>query len=264
MNTRTSTKVMGTAAIVMGWTWLTAQQCGDAGPTGPRTVQNCPIFYDSDFPTGGNVTRNKPASCPITVGSGPLVVPYAATADLPAGSVSYEFYQWQSVTWNGYVAGFFGNAVWSQGGGRYFVNITGDYRPAQGGFDANNNGWDDIKHGFYSSYTRWWTYATTRIDYRFGIPRNTITTPAYIEPGQQYSVSATTDDPLLVSPVTWSWYVDGSHVETTTEPNTYVGAPGEPYTSQSLEVVVTDGNGHSVAGQKTVITGSGCGSQLQC
>jgi hypothetical protein len=261
MKTRTSTKVAVSAAIVMSWTWLTALQCGDTGPTNP-TFQGCPVTsYDSDFPNG-TVTMNKPANCPIKT-TGFATVPYAATADLPAGSVSWQFYQWDQVSWNGYHGGFFGNAAWAQGGGRYFVTITGDYRPAGGGFDANDAGWDDIRHGFYSSYTGWWTYATTRITYQWGIPSNNITAPGTVGLSEAYGVSATTNDPMLVSPVTWRWYVDGQLAATTSVPAASLYS-GNQSTMQGVEVVATDGNGHSVSGYKTVIVGDGCNPNDPC
>jgi hypothetical protein len=261
MKTPISSKLAVTAAIVMGWTWLTALQCAP-DVSGPEpTVQGCRVFYDDDFPIGGTVTRNKPAKCPFkTIGYD--VIPYSATADLPANSVIYEFQSMHKITWRGFSTGFAGNAVWGQGNGRYFVNITGDYTAAIDGFDSNNGGWDDIEIEFARSYTDG-TRATTRLSYTWGSSSNNITAPGSVEPSQEYPVSATTNDPLLVSPVTWSWYVDGSLVGTTTEPEFTVNA-GEPSNMQQVEVVATDGNGHSVSGSTHVWVGSGCGAQLIC
>ena len=56
---------------------------------------------------------------------------------------------------------------------------------------------------------------------------------------------------IELRPPTWSWYADGSLVGTTTDPQFTVTAGG-PSTQQQLEVVATDGNGHSVSGLTTV------------
>ncbi len=241
-------------ALFMGWTFLTAIQCGD-DITGPPTIQACQILYDSDFPIDGYLHLNKPARCPLAISQSNLKVPYAATADLP-GTVTYGFYQYESFSWNGFSAFFFGTAAWSQGSnGRYLVTITGDYYAASAGFKSDGTGWDDIRHGFHRNNS--WTYATSRIDYYAGVPYNNISTPGTVDPGSYYPVSATTNDPLLTSPIRWSWYVDGSHVGTTDDPNFNVWA-GPHGTEQHVEVMATDDNGHSVWGDTFVLAVGDC------
>jgi hypothetical protein len=259
MKTQTYNKLAVSAAILMSWTWLTALQCGDAsGP--PITVQGCSVHNDPDFPITGNVSLNIPAHCPVGL-TGNTYIPYAATADLPSGSVSWQFYQNQIITWNGYQSGFVANTVWSQGtSGRWMVNITGNYVADQGGFDPNNAGSDSIKNGFYANH---WTYATTIVTYAFGSPTNNLDAPSTVAPDQSYSVSASTNDPLLTSPVTWSWYVDGSLAGTTSDPQFTVTPGGSTY-NQQVEVVATDGNGHSVSGSTTVYVTSGCDRGFTC
>lgn len=192
-----------------------------------------------------------------------MPLPYAASVVLPAGSVAYDTYEDVVTTWNGYTDGFVADPVWSQGNGSYFVSITGTYYAATGGFDATDAGYDDVRNGFYFSGTGHWTYGTTRITYTFGIPSNDISAQALVDPNQPYAVSTTTNDPLLISPVTWSWYVNGQLAGTTSAPQFTVNS-GDPSTQQQIQVVGSDGNGHSVSGQTTVNVNAGCGTQLIC
>ncbi len=249
MKTQISSKVVATAAIVMGWSWLTAIQCGDV-IVDPK-VQDCPVpTYDSGFPSSGYLYLNKPAHCPLRI-PGFTEVAYAASADLPAGSVSYDFYQSQHIDMNGSIWAVIFEDVWGQGNGRYLVNISGNYNAGIGGFGTGNRGHDDLKNGFWSSTLSRWVYATTRITYELGFPSNSIDAPEVVYPGIRYPVTATTSDPLLTDPVTWSWYVDGSLAGTTTSPSFKV-LSGAESTEQLVEVVATDGNGRSVSGQTTV------------
>lgn len=256
MKNRTHSKAMLSAAIVVGWMWLTAAECGDV--TNPRPIQNCRVTYDPDFPTGGTVSLNKPATCPIKLVN-VLRIPYAATADLPAGSVIYNSFQSHFVDRSGRTGSMITNAVWSQGNLRYFVNITSDYYAGQGGFDANDEGYDDIHNSFNKGN---WTTAIVRIPYQFGAPSNTISAPSTVPPSAPYTVSATTNDPLLVGPLTWSWYVDGTFYGTTNSPEMTVQAGG-PNASQTIQVVASDPDGRSVSGQATVWMGSACGVNVE-
>lgn len=262
MKIRASTKVT-LSAIAMSWTCLTAQQCGD-NVDGPPTVQGCTVTYDSNFPPGGAISLDKPAHCPVHL-IGATDIPYAATADFPAGAnIVYGFYQSDITTWNGYSAGLVDNPVWSQGNGSYFVNISGDYYAAQGGFDPNNAGYDDIRNGFSRAIgSGTWTYGTTRVTYTFGNPSNDLSASGDVAPYTSYSVSTTTNDPLLISPVTWSWYVDGQLAGTTSDP-VFTATSGDPLTQQQVQVVGSDGTGHTVSGNITVQVTAGCGTQLIC
>jgi hypothetical protein len=262
MTTRTLTNVVMSAAIVMGWTWLTASSCGD--PLAPQ-LQDCHIpVWDSDFPLSATLTLNRPALCPIGIPRY-TQVPYAATADLPASEVTFGFYRNDVIGWRGSWGGsVFGQPVWSQGSnGRWVVQISGTY---YAGFDgpraSDNMGWDSVKNEFYINNDHW-SSATSVITYEWVAPSNSIDAPNSVEPYQSYSVSATTNDPLLISPVTWSWYVDGSLAGTTSDPQFTVYAGGPTY-NQQVDVVTTDGNGHSVSGSTTVYVTSGCGFQLIC
>jgi hypothetical protein len=265
MKTTTSSKAVMTAAIVMSWSWLTALQCGDVPPTGPLSQQNCSISKDDDFPTDGSLSLNKPAKCPLHL-PGFTHVPYAATADIGSDDFLFGFYTNEVISWNGFQNSASTNTVWGQSsdGTRWLVTISGDYPAASGGFDANNGGYDDVRNGFSNSRTGQWNYATTRIPYVFGSPSNTIVAPnGNPPPNTNYTVSGSTSDPLLTSPVTWSWYVNGSLAGTTADPQFTVHAGG-PSTQQQVQLVGTDGNGHSVSGTTNIRATAGCGTKLNC
>jgi hypothetical protein len=119
-------------------------------------------------------------------------------------------------------------------------------------------GWDSVKNEFYINNDHW-SSAISVITYQWGVaPSNPITAPNWVEPYQAYSVSSTLNDPLLVSPVTYSWYVNGELRNTTTDPQVTVSA-GDPWTDQQIELVATDVNGHSSAtAYATVHASSGC------
>ena len=253
MKKQTSNKLMMSAAIVMGWTWLSALSCSiGEGPT----FQGCSVSYDLDFPTGGTVSLNKPdaTKCPLAL-LGPTEIPYAATADLPGDQdIGYGAYQNETINRAGYNANFYPQAIWSQGSnGRYMVSISGTMDAATGEFDANDQGYDDVRNGFRYSFTHnaEWVWATTRVTYFLGNPTNNVSAPSSVNPGTNYGVSATTNDPMLTNPVTWSWYVNNALVGTTANPLFTVHAGG-PSTQQVVKVVASDQGGHSISGQTTV------------
>lgn len=261
MNTRTSSRtLLSCAAILVGWSWLIAPQCSDpSGPPygGPPTpIQKCDPRYDPDFPAGGTVSLNKPANCPIKL-PGLTRIPYAATATLPmGGNLTYGLYEAHIIDRLGNTSSMGVNAVWSTGSGKYFVNVSGDYYAAAGGFDAYAQGYDDIQNRFYLGGGRW-TSGTIKIAYSFGSPSNSLTTPSSVNAGATYSVSATTDDPLMVSPLTWSWYVDGALAGTTSDGEFSVQA-GAPSTTQEISAYATDAYGRSAYGVTFVFARSNC------
>lgn len=255
MKSQTSTKLALSAAIVLGWTSLAALSCSESILQPDPEAQGCKIIKDSNFPTDGNFYLNKPANCPIGI-PGVTQIPYAATADFANGTVAAQSYENTIITWNGYTSGsIYNSPVWSQGSnGRVFVQISGDYYAARGGpqYAGNNSGYDDVKNGFFSYASNSWTYATTRVTYVLGAPaNNTVKAPSSVNPGTNYGVSATTNDPILTNPVTWSWYVNNSFVGTSSNPLFTVHSGG-PSTQQVVKVVASDESGHSVSGQTTV------------
>lgn len=247
MTTPITSKMMVGAAIVVSWMWLTAGECGDVSITRPPAVQGCgPITFDSDFPTGSTLSLNNPASCPIKL-YGFTRIPYAATLDvLPSGNFIYQAgFEMHVVNRTGFTAAEFANAKWSQGtNGRAFVMITGDYRAATGGFDQNNAGYDDVQNRFYVGGGRY-TAATVRITYQYGAPGATLAAPSTVALYASYTVSLSTDDPLLVDPLTWSWYVNGVFQGTSTSPEMTFQAGG-PNTSQEVRAYGTDINGRTI------------------
>lgn len=253
-------RVMSSAAIVLGWIWLTAGPCGDS--TAPNPIQGCSVNYDTGWPLGATFSLDLPASCPVAT-TGAISIPYSANGDFPAGSVTYGFYQNSTVTWNGYTGSMAVNPAWSQGNGRYMVDVSADYFIATGGFDQNSSGYDDIKNLFMNPQGQW-VGATTRITYQFGNYSGSIDAPSTVDPNTNYTMNASTNDPLLRNPVSWTWYLNGSYYTTTDTPQLSVDANG-PLTYQSWTVQVSDGNGNSASSSEyTVWTSSGCGNVDQC
>jgi hypothetical protein len=254
MNTQFSSKAALSVAIIGGWMVLTAQSCGDS--TGPTVViQECDVTLDSDFPTDGNFYLNKPANCPILL-AGMTTIPYAATADFPSWAITYGFYEGSVVTWDGYLVTLVANPVWNQGDGKYFVNITGDYQAATGGFKSDDTGWDEVRNGFRDPSGNW-TYANAKLTYAFGFPSNLITAPSLPEAYATYTASAKTNDWRLTGPLTWKWYVNSNLVKSGSASSVDIQAGG-PNSQQDIEVVASDSYGNSVSGSKTVHVASGC------
>ena len=259
MKTATSYRtLLSSAAILVGWSWLIAPQCSDpSGPGGPPPppIQHCDVTYDTDFPTGCTVSLNKPANCPIKV-PGVTTVPYAATATLPnSGNLVYGQYEAHVIDRNGLTSSIFVTTAWSTGSGTYLVSVSGDYYAAQGSFDSYNQGYDNIQNRFYIGAGRW-TSGTIKIAYSLGSPSNYLTAPSGVDAGMTYSVSAYTDDPLMVSPLTWSWYVDGA-AGTTSDGGFSVQA-GAPSTTQEISAYAPDATGRSAYGVAHVWARSNC------
>lgn len=248
MKTTTSFKLTVCAKILMASFLLSAYDCPQDGPTEPPQIQGCNTTYDSNWPGSllGSLSLGKSTYCPIYLTGSPTV-PYAATASLSPSTFSYGAYQVIVTTWNGYNGGFVADPVWSTGSdGKYIVSITGDYNANTGGFDSNDQGYDDVRNGFYLG-SGLWTYATTRIPYYFGTPSNDVVTPDHPSPHISYTASATTHDVLMVDPVSWSLYVDGTFIKTTTSPQTSLVA-GDAYQVQTVQVTASDSYGNSASG----------------
>ena len=265
MLTRTASRaLMSSAAIVVGWSFLTALQCSDA-PTSPYPVQHCQVSYDPGFPSSGSVTRTKPASCPILL-PGAMDIPFGATAQFAQYSVNQHFLSYDVITWKGYHSSALISAAWNDPGtGTVFANITGDYWAATSYFDSYAQGSDTVLLGFSVPTSFDYQYARVAIAYKQGSASyNTVTAPSAVDPYTTYTVSAETNDPVLVNPVTWAWYVNGALKGTTSNPTTTVTA-GPAGSSQKILVVVTDPNGRSVSGSKTVnVPNVTCGVGSPC
>jgi hypothetical protein len=224
--------------------WLTAAECGDSPVVGPgHVVQQCSYTADAGFPSGSSLSLTKPANCPIAL-AGQMSIPYAATVTLPSNAGSYIQLNSQVdlavENRSGATTGYAVNNVWSQGNnGLYFVNLNGNYIAASGGFDQYNSGYDKVHNRFRSSQSNNYLSTTAVIAYAFGAPTNYIVSPTDVDAGTSYSVSASTNDPSLVNPLTWSWYVDGTLYGTSSSPEMAIisGAPG---TTQEVRAVATD------------------------
>jgi hypothetical protein len=88
-----------------------------------------------------------------------------------------------------------------------------------------------------------------------------------VDSATTYTVSAITDDALMVSPLTWTWYVDGVGVGTTSDDEISLQA-GEPGTTQEVSVYATDAYGRTAFGRTFVATRTNCvdiyGNPGQC
>lgn len=250
MKTTASYKLTVCSKILLASFLLSAYQCPD-GPTSPY-IQGCNTTYDANWPTNfGSLSLGKSTYCPLNL-TGTADVPYAATATLSPSGFIYGAYENIVTTWNGYNGGMSTDPVWSTGtDGNYMVSISGDYFAGTGGFDANNTGYDDVRNGFESNATRTWTFATTRIPYNYGLPSSDLMTPDRPAPNRTYNASATTHDVWMVDPVSWSWFVDGTFIRTTTAPQTSLMA-GNAYQSQTIQVTASDNYGNSASGTTTI------------
>jgi hypothetical protein len=253
MRTRIHSRALMSAAIVMGWTWLTAETCITIGEI-PETYY-CSWTHDDDFPAGASAYRNKPQTCPIAI-LGATDVPYSATIVLPANSVTWDRYRAQQIDFNGIIRGMIAYPVWSTGNdGSYFVLVTAWYTAGIGGFDQGE-GYDDIQNSFVRAGV--WTSATFRIPYNYGVPSTRFEAPSTVDPSATYTVTASTDDPLMVSPLSWSWYVNGSYIGSTGESPQLSVQAGGPNSSQNIQATATDPNGRTISGMTSVWTYSGC------
>jgi hypothetical protein len=254
MRAQLRSKALMSAAVVMGWTWLTAATCIEIG--GVPETYFCSWTHDDDFPTGGQAFRNKPQTCPIAI-LGATNVPYSATIILPAGSVTWDRFRAQQIDLNGIIRSMSAYPVWSTGNdGSYFVNVTATYTAGIGGFDAGDEGYDDIQNSFVRAGV--WTSATARIPYNYGVPSTRFEAPSTVDASAYYNVTASTNDPLMVSPLSWSWYVNGSYIGSTGESPELSVQAGGPNSSQNIQATATDPNGRTISGTATVWTYSGC------
>lgn len=260
MKSTTSFKLTVCVKLLLASFLLSAYDCPD-GPTQPK-IQGCGTTYDSNWPTfSGSLSLGKSTYCPLDI-TGPADPPYAATASLSPSTFSYGAYQGIITAWNGYNSGFLADPIWSTGSdGNYMVSINGNYPAGRGGFDANNQGYDDVRNGFYLGGGQW-SYATTRIPYRYALPSSSIITPDHPTPYISYTASATTHDVWMVDPISWSWYVNGQFIRTTTGPQTSL-AGGAPYSQQTVKVTAFDSYGNSASGTTYVLMSCGTNNCMQ-
>lgn len=233
--------------------------CDAVTITGPGSgeAQACPVSYSLNFPMGGNLHVNKPASCPMKIAGGTFV-PFAAAAGFSQGGVRPNQFVMDVINRLGSVNSVAAYPVWNYNGSWSF-QLTTNYFAGTGGF-ANDAGWDDVRNGVLLD-AGVWSYATVHITYRFGSPAVNVSAPSEnVGSGIAYSVKGTTDDPLFVSPVSWSWYVDGV-LQSTAGPtfDWYGGAPGA---QQHIRAIAVDAEGRSHTGDRTVTTCSG--SEITC
>lgn len=259
MKPRISLRWVGhAAAIVLGWTWLTALSC-DAGPnTGPDepAVGDCELILDSSFPSQ-HFDMSKPAKCPIKLRN-QTGIPYSAHIQVPSGSVVWRDWSVSIENRLGNFAGHELEASWYDIDGQYDINVNGTAQIASGGFNTNNEGFDWIINTFTANPGGYPTSARSKLTYRYGDPSIRFVGPTHASAGETYDMLVWTDDWQFSGPLTWTWYLNGQYYASGVTEVT-LGA-GEPGSSQYLEVVASDNYGHTLRGGRTVIVplGGGC------
>jgi hypothetical protein len=200
-------------------------------------IQNCGSSADTDFPRNGTFSITKPAQCPYATNTA-LTFDYAAAGTVPIGSVTGYQYQLSFTTRTGGVVAAYYQSSWTYGS-TWLINVTGQYPSAWGGFDSYNQGYDMANNQLYLN-NHWTTYRN-KLSYFFGLPSMSVAGPTGLGANIPYHLSASTNDPAYVAPVSWSWYVDGTLQ--------YTGSPdfdwqtGPAGTTQSVRLNAVDGNG---------------------
>lgn len=251
----TRSRVAHIFCIAVGSLPTMALACIDMGP-GPTTVKNCPIAYDAGWPTGGELDVTRPAVCPFRA-LGTMLLDYTAVITVPQSSgIAFDFYQGLVENRTGHVSATTFNDSWITSGGDYVITVTGDYYAATGMTDPEGNGFDIVRNQLYRNSQ--WIGANVTMNYSINAPPVNVTGPATgLASGMEYELLALPYDPELINPVSWTWYVDGAYVGTTSS-GQFTWTTGSPGSTQSVQVVVTDVNGltRSASTQVTACSGS--------
>jgi hypothetical protein len=67
--------------------------------------------------------------------------------------------------------------------------------------------------------------------------------PTGLAQGTSYELVGRIDDPILVNPISWDWYVDGQFVGTTSDEHFSGTVTGSPGSEQEIDAVVADYDG---------------------
>lgn len=235
-----SIRALGLGAIAMFATVGYTCRWGSSG--GPSTIQDCQSYKDSaNFPTSGTVDLVKPAYCPFVLND-TATIPFAATGSMPANATTYEYYNAWVKDRLGRMTSWTTSTSWSgRGTPTYVVQISGSYFAGHGGWDGQSKGFDQWYHQFLTSYG--YVAAHTNLAYQKGKAGAAVAGPTTgIASGTRYDLLATTNDPFMTGPITWSWYVDGSLVGTTSD-GAFSWTAGGPGTTQEIDAVITDAGG---------------------
>jgi hypothetical protein len=226
--------------------------------SGVSTDQSCATTIDSaDFPTNSHFGLNKPANCAVVLND-TATLPFAMSITIPSGSVVYNYYNAWVTNRTGGTSSWTTSTAWSGlGTGQYIVQVTGSYYAGHGGWDSSNNGFDTWHHQF-SAFGHS-PVAHTNLAYRKGTPSVAgVSGPSTgIGSGVGYDITAATFDPLMIEPVNWDFYVDGTYVGSSSD-GTYHGTAGSAGTTQTIVANITDANSRTGTGSYnlTVCTGT--------
>lgn len=232
-------------ALLMGTVICQASSCEDTGTDEELDLQGCTFTKGIGWPTGARLDIVKPTNCPVKLND-TMTIPVAVTASLPSATDHYAinvtdrndaFSQW-SVT-HSYDVQCSGTCGVFQ--------ISGTYLAAKGGFASNDSGHDWWNHEFYTT-SNGYAHGRNRITYGKGTAGANLVGPSSgIRSGGSFEVRASTDDPIMEGPVTWSFYLDGNYVGASSD-GVYSFTAGDPDTVQEVDAVIMDANGRTHIG----------------
>jgi hypothetical protein len=227
-------------------------------------ILGCRADWDSNYPSQGSFSVQKPTECPFKTDIVGLHVFYAASGHVPAFTIQH-FVTTDVYNWDGFLTSSYITDTWSQGfeGGQQtdIFSVSGQYDAATWGWHSDGTGYDSVYHTmrrFDGSYAHAWGI----IPYVYGTPSADIAGPGFVSAGQPYTLTGQIHDASFVSPVTWHWSVDGVPVEAGKELRWSAGEEGS---TQSIGLDVVDGNGATHSTIHWVSTSNGCPPpELQC
>jgi hypothetical protein len=230
--------------------------CGDISitNTGNGNVRGCALSWDSKFPTNGAFTMETPTNCPFKVG-GSTYLAYAANGSFP-GASTLQQYQLTMSDRLGRTFSAFYSSSWSYAGSNNILIVTGNYWAATGGFDSQDKGFDKSDNQILTG--QGWSHGLGTLSYVFGTPGVFLKAPARVGNGVTFNVSAKTDDPTWVTPVTWSWRVNGTPIQNSGSLLQWEGNGS----NQSIGMTGTDYHGYT---HSALIQVGACpGTQINC
>ncbi len=226
----------------------------------------CTVTLESGFPYG-HFQMQAPATCPFNIPYGPYRVNYGATADFRADSVQAYNVQYEVTDRSGrsYAQSSI-NTAWNSGTGtdgfnRWYVTSTGTYYAGWGGFDSNDKGYDDLRTIFVNNRFES-KAAISHLTYKFGSTGVYNNAPNYMTEGEVATIHANTNDPGWTSPITWSWYLDGTLAQSGGDYfDMYAGVAGS---NHQLTMYGTDSRGLTQSSTTMVTVGEACGTMFVC
>jgi hypothetical protein len=146
-----------------------------------------------------------------------------------------------------------------------YLEVSGNYGAGTGGFGGDgfsfqSPGHDDA-HNIIGTPFHGEQEAVAQLDYEKDPPKVDIDGPTGVGMGVGYTLAASVHDVSFVSPVTWSWYLDGAQQASTTSEFSSSGS-GDEGSTHEIDVDAVDGNGKRLSASHFVTT---CpNNQIQC